>query len=419
MNDANQSSASPQLASTRRTRCCIVGAGPAGAMLGLLLARSGVDVVLLESHRDFDRDFRGDTVHPSTLEILDQLGLSERIHALPHGKVDVLRMQTPGGTVDMVDLRRLRTKFPYIMMLPQTLLLELLTAEASRYPNFELILGANVQRLLEADRVTRGVAYRDADNRWHEVHADLTVAADGRFSKIRHLAGIEPRRTAPPMDVMWFRLSRRPPDPLDHATFFVGGGRFAVVLERPEQWQVGYVILKGSFAAVREAGVPAVRTALAELVPWLADRVDELQDWQQVSVLNVESSRVDCWHKPGLLLIGDAAHVMSPVGGVGINYAVQDAVETANLLAKSLGQGPVSDRQLAAVQRRRERPVRFIQRVQRLIQDRIAAPAMDAGRPFKLPLPLRVMTSLPVLRQLLPYIIAYGLRRVRISDEIV
>jgi 2-polyprenyl-6-methoxyphenol hydroxylase-like FAD-dependent oxidoreductase len=397
------------------TRVVVVGAGPAGAVLGLLLARGGVPVTLLEAHHDFDRDFRGDTVHPSTLEILDQIGLAERLHQLPHAKIAQLRIHTPAEVVTIADASRLRTRFPYIMMLPQVHLLELLTAEARRYPHFRLVLGANVQRLIEDNGAVRGVAYRDADDHWQEVRADLTVAADGRFSKVRHLAGIEPESTAAPMDVVWFRLPRRADDPAESGAIFVGGGRFAVVLQRPEEWQIGYVILKGSFGAVRAAGLPALRAALTEVLPWLGDRVGGLQDWRQVSVLNVESSRVRRWYRPGLLLIGDAAHVMSPVGGVGINYAVQDAVEAANLLVPKLRRGPVTAGDLAAVQRRREWPVRFIQAVQRLLQSRLVAAGLKDGQTFRLPWFLRLLTRLPLLRNLPARIIGFGLRRVRVE----
>ena len=314
-------------------------------MLGLLLARAGVSVVLLESHHDFDREFRGDTVHPSTLEILDQLGLAERLHALPHSKVPALQIHTPEGIVRVVDFEHLRTKFPYILMLPQALLLELLTNEAKRYPSFELVLGANVQRLIREGGVVRGVAYRDAEGRWHEVRAVLTVAADGRFSKLRHLAGIEMQKTAPPMDVVWFRLpTRLRPTPPIAPRFTSAGAALPLSLTCTDHWKIGYVILKGSFSTLRNEGLPALGRALAEVVPWLADRVGQLQDWQQVAVLNVESSLAPCWHQPGLLLIGDAAHVMSPVGGLGINYAVQDAVETANLLTAKLRAGAFSER---------------------------------------------------------------------------
>ncbi|MGC3969789.1 MAG: FAD-dependent oxidoreductase [Pirellulales bacterium] len=361
----NDSSTSTEVASVTKTGCAIVGAGPAGTILALLMARAGVRVTLLESHADFARDFRGDTIHPSTLELLDQLGLAERLHELPHGRLDAAHVVTPSGILKLADLHRLPTKFPYVMTLPQEKLLELLISAARAYEPFELVLQANVQRLVEEAGAVRGVRYRGSDNQWHEVRADLVVAADGRFSKLRKLAGIEPVGTAPPMDVVWFRLPKRPGDGKHDAELCIAGGRFAVLLDRADEWQVGYVILKGSFAAVREAGIDALRQGLVQVVPWLADRVAELHDWKQTAVLNVESSRVPVWHKPGLLLIGDAAHAMSPVGGVGINVAIQDAIATANLLTAPFLQGPPTEAQLAAVQKLREPAVKIVQRFQR------------------------------------------------------
>jgi 2-polyprenyl-6-methoxyphenol hydroxylase-like FAD-dependent oxidoreductase len=404
------------LASVHDTRCCVVGAGPAGAVLALLLARGGVPVTLLEGHADFARDFRGDTVHPPTLELLAQLGLSDRLHALPHGKVREMRLRTKTRTFTLGDLRRLNTSFPYVLVVPQAQLLELLTEEVKKYPHFRLVMSANVQRLVEADGAVRGVRYRDADGRWHEVRAGLTVAADGRFSKIRHLAGIEPVRTAPPMDVVWFRLPKRSGDPVEGVELCVGRGRFVVAIEGQTEWQIGYAILKGTFAAVKAAGVASLRDGLTDVLPWLADRVDLLGDWQQVAVLNVESSRVRRWHKPGLLLIGDAAHAMSPVAGVGINVAVQDAVAAANLLTEPLRRGAVSDRDLAAVQRRREFAVKVVQRVQRVIQDRIAAPGLDARHEFRPPWFLRLITAVPGLRNIPARVLAFGPRRERLRD---
>ncbi|HEY7422813.1 MAG TPA: FAD-dependent oxidoreductase [Gemmataceae bacterium] len=404
------------LASEQQTRCCVVGAGPAGAVLGLLLARGGVPVTLLEAHPDFDRDFRGDTVHPPTLELLAQLGLADRLHALPHSKVRVLQLRTKTRTFTLANLGRLRIPFPYVMILPQAKLLQLLTDEARRFPHFRLVMRANVQRLVEADGAVRGVCYRDPENNWHEVRADLTVAADGRFSKVRHLAGIEPVKSAPPMDVVWFRLPRKPADAAESAALYTGGGRFAVVLDRGEEWQVGYVILKGSFAAVKAAGVGALRQGLADLIPWLADRVEQLHGWEQVAVLNVESSRVERWHKPGLLLIGDAAHVMSPVAGVGINVAIQDAVAAANLLTGPLRRGTVTEADLAAVQKEREYAVKVVQRIQQVIQDRIAAPGLDVGHEFRPPWWLRLITSVPGLRNLPARLLAFGPNRVRLRD---
>jgi 2-polyprenyl-6-methoxyphenol hydroxylase-like FAD-dependent oxidoreductase len=396
------------------TTCCIVGGGPGGMMLAYLLARRDVPVMLLEAHTDFDRDFRGDTIHPSTLELLDQLGLADRLLQIPHSEIRRLTFTTPDGPIDLVDLSHLQTRFPFVAIMPQVRFLEFLVAEAQRLPSFRLVLGANVQRLVEEEGVVRGVRYRDHENRWHEVRALLTVAADGRFSRIRHLLRLEPIATSPSMDVLWFRLPRRPSDPVEGGGF-LGRGHLLVLLRRPDDWQIAYVIPKGGYQELRAAGLEALRRSAAALVPWLADRVDLLQDWHQMSLLSVESSRLRRWHRPGVLLIGDAAHVMSPVGGVGINYAIQDAVVAANVLAEPLRAGRLRLRDLAEVQRQREWPVHIIQALQGQLQQRLIARALHAGRRFQLPLPLRVLLHLPWLRDLPARLLAYGPRRVRLE----
>jgi len=405
-----------RVADVSKCDCCVVGGGPAGVMLSLLLARQGVRTFLLESHKDFDRDFRGDTIHPSTLEVLDQLGLAKRLHELPHGKLRALKVHTPAGVTSLVDLHRLKTPFPYIMMLPQSRFLDFLATEARRYHDFQLVLGANVQRLVEEGQRVVGVRYRGDDSQWHEVRAPLVVGCDGRFSKLRSLAGLEAEKTSPPMDVVWLRLTKRPTDPVDEGEFYIHGGHLVVILNRDDHVQIGYVILKGGFPQMRAAGIETLQKSLAAAVPWLADRVGELHDWKLVSVLSVESSRLPRWYREGLLLIGDAAHVMTPVGGVGINYAIQDAVETSNLLGAKLKQGQVSLADLAAVQQARERPTRIIQAFQRFMQQQIVAHALDANKPFQFPLAMRLITSLPIVRDLPARMVAFGPRRVRIQE---
>ncbi len=409
-------SPSESVEDVQQTTCCVVGGGPAGVMLSLLLARQGIPTTLLEAHKDFERDFRGDTIHPSTLDILDQLGLAERLLAIPHGKMRTLKIVTRQGSLVMGDLSRLKCRYPYVAMLPQARFLEFLVDEAEKHSSFQRVMGANVQRIVEENGTIRGVRYRGPDDVWHEVRAVLTVAADGRFSKIRSLAGFEPVRTAPPMDVVWFRLPRLPGDSQDDGTIYIHGGHLAVMLERPDEWQVGYVILKGSLQQVHLAGLETLRQSLQEIVPWLGDRVNHLHDWKQTTVLSVESSRLTQWYKPGLLLIGDAAHVMSPVLGVGINYAVQDAVEAANLLAEPLRRGHIEVSDLAAVQKQRQFPVRFIQAFQRIIQNRIAAPALKADQPFRIPLLFRLLLRLPFFKDFPAKMVAYGIRPVRVKE---
>jgi 2-polyprenyl-6-methoxyphenol hydroxylase-like FAD-dependent oxidoreductase len=403
------------VADTYQTSCCIVGGGPAGMVLALLLARKGVPVTLLEAHHDFDRDFRGDTIHPATLEALDQLELADRLLQLPHGKLEAMQFSSNGKVTTLARFHRLKTRFPYIMILPQAKFLAFLAEEARRYPAFRLELGASVQRLVQEDGVTRGVRYRGVDDAWHEVRALLTVGADGRFSKVRSLCGAVPVKASPPMDVLWFRLPRRPGDPRDQITFYIGGGLFIFFLDRGNEWQVGYALTKGKFAETKAAGLDSLRTNLIRQVPWVAERAESLQDWKQIVVLSVESSRVPTWHQAGLLLIGDAAHVMSPVGGVGINYAIQDAIEAANVLATPLQTGQVTQAQLAEIQKRREPAVKSIQKFQGFVQDRVVKTALDKDRSFQLPWVARIVLKIPMLRDLPARLIAFGTRRARIQ----
>ncbi|MBA2450373.1 MAG: FAD-dependent oxidoreductase, partial [Chloroflexi bacterium] len=378
--------------------------------LALLLARRDIPVTLLEEHQDFERDFRGDTIHPSTMELMDQLGLADRLLELPHTKLHTFGLQTPQGSVTIADLRRLKTRFPYITFMPQARFLEFITAEARREPSFRLVMGAGVQGLVVENGVVRGVRYRGRDG-WHEIRAPLTVGADGRFSRVRRLAGFEPIGTAPPMDVLWFRLPRRPDEP-HGAVGRIANGHFMAMLDRGEQWQIAYAIPKGSYRELREAGITALRSSVAGVAPELADRVAQLEDWKDVSLLSVESSRVPRWYRPGLLLIGDAAHVMSPVGGVGINYAIQDAVVAANVLSGPLLSGRLHLRDMAEVQRQRAWPTRVIQAIQGFLQRRVVATALDPNATFAPPAFLR----LPLLRDLPARLIAFGVRPVRLEQ---
>jgi 2-polyprenyl-6-methoxyphenol hydroxylase-like FAD-dependent oxidoreductase len=398
--------------------CCIVGGGPAGAMLGLLLARRGVRVTLLEMHKDFDREFRGDTIHPSTMEILDQIGLAERVLELPHTKISGPTLQFANGAITPFDLGRLKTKFPYILMVPQSRFLEFLTAEAAKYPEFRLVMHANVNHLIEEEGVVRGVRCGTLDGT-QDVRAALTVGADGRFSQVRRLAGFEPVKTSPPMDVLWFRLPKLPGEPALSGGAFggIGGGRIFILLEREDYWQGGFVFPKGHYQELRAKGVEAIRAQIGEIAPRFAKHAEALTDWGQLTLLSVESSRCPVWHKPGLLLIGDAAHVMSPVGGVGINYAIQDAVVAANVLSGPLKAENVTGADLAEVQRQREWPTKVIQAMQSFMQRRLIARVLQSQKVGDIPWQLRLLTKIPVIRDLPPRMIAFGPKRVRVAGE--
>jgi len=409
-----------EILDVQQTTCCIVGGGPAGAVLALILARQGIPVMLLEAHKDFDRDFRGDTIHPSIMEIMEELGLASRLLQMRHSKVHTLTIQTSEESVQFADLRRLKTKYPYIMMLPQVDFLEFIIEEAKGYPNFQLVTGANVQELIEENGIVRGVRYRGHGG-WHEVEAQLVVGADGRHSRLRQLAGFQPVETSPPMDVLWFRLPRKPED-AEGFNGRIGRGHILVMLERAsrtlrersDEWQIGYVIPKGGYQQLRIAGLEALRHTIVEVVPELSERVELLNDWSRIAFLSVESSRLPRWYRPGLLLIGDAAHVMSPVGGVGINYAIQDAVVAANVLSDPLKAGNVRVSDLAKVQRRRELPTKIIQAFQSLVQQQILVRALNSEQSFKLPIFLR----LPILRDLPARLIAFGVWPVHLKKQL-
>ena len=400
-----------EIREVQQTTCVIVGGGPAGAVLSFMLARKGIDVMLLESHHDFDRDFRGDTLHPSILEVMDELGLADRLLQLPHTKLSLVAPPAAAGPRLQFDLHDLKTKFPYIAFMPQTRFLEFITSEAQRFPSFHLVMGARVEELLEEDGQVRGVRYRAHDG-WHEVRSLLVVGTDGRFSRMRKLAGFEPIASSPPMDVLWLRLSRRPDDPHGVIARF-GGGRALIFLERQDHWQLGYLIGKGTYQQVHAAGLEALRQGIAETAPEFANRVAELSDWKQVSMLSVEANRLPRWYRPGLLLLGDAAHVMSPAGGNGINYAIMDAVAAANILTAPLQAGQVTVADLARVQHRRELPTRVIQAIVNLMQDRLLKAALDPNGSFTFP----SFLGWPLVRKLPPLLFGFGIRPEHVQQE--
>jgi 2-polyprenyl-6-methoxyphenol hydroxylase-like FAD-dependent oxidoreductase len=359
-------------------------------------------------------------LHPSTIEMLDRIGLAEGLHQLQHGKLRAMRFVTPQRTWKLVQLDRLKTRFPYIMIAPQARFLEFLHEHAGRYAHFALAFHAHVQGLIEEDGAVKGVRYQDEGGAVHEVRAPLTVAADGRASRMAKLAGFEPERQSPEIDVIWLRLPRKDGDGADEGALYSGEGRFMVVFERESEWQAGYVIAKGGYRQLREVGIAQLQQNVARLVPWLADRVGALDDWKKTHVLTVKADRLPLWHKPGLLFIGDAAHAMSPVGGVGINYAIGDAVEAANVLSEKLREGgPIEDADLAEVQRRREPVVRTIQRVQSVIQQRIVGETLRHQEQFVPPWPLRLLLKTPYLRDIPARMLAFGPRPYRLerADE--
>lgn len=403
---------------SNETTCVVVGGGPAGAVLSLLLARQGIRVTLLEMHSDFDRDFRGDTLHPSVLEIMDEIGLADRLLELRHSKISQLTTPSQNGPVQLADLHVLHTRFPFITMMPQAQFIEFIIQEARCYPNFSLILNANVQELIEEEEIVKGVRYHGHDG-WNELRAILTVGADGRFSKVRKLAGFKAISSSPPMDVLWLRLSKHTDQPGGIMGRF-GSGALLVMLDRVSQWQIGYVIRKGSFKQIQAAGIEAFRHSIAQLAPELAGEVGEIKDWKQVAFLSVSSDWLPRWYKPGLLLIGDAAHVMSPAGGNGINYAIMDAVAAANQLTVPLQRGKLSNSHLASVQRRRKWPTWVVQRLVSGVQELVINRALDPSSAFQLPGIFRipVLRRLPFINTLPAKFIGFGIRREHVRYKV-
>ena len=394
-----------------RTGCCVVGGGPAGLILGLILARAGIRTTVLEKHADFLRDFRGDTVHASTLILLDELGLGEEFAALPPRWVQKLSVQLDSGTYGVADLSRLRGRHQHIALVPQWDFLNVIADASRREPNYELIMEAEATDVVwDGPRIV-GVSYRK-DGQSHRLEADLVVGCDGRSSVIREQAGLRLRTFGVPMDVLWFRLPRVAADPQGVAGR-ISRSNLMIMIDRGDYFQIGFVIRKGSIATLRDEGIEAFRQRLRGVVPWLGDRVELLESFDDIRLLNVVLSRMPIWYREGLLCIGDAAHAMSPVGGVGINLAVQDAVAAGRILAPSLRTGTVSMSRLRAVQWRRWLPTVLTQAFQRLahrvVVETSIADDEAAPRPTTAPAPLRLMQRFPALQAIPGYLIGIGL----------
>jgi 2-polyprenyl-6-methoxyphenol hydroxylase-like FAD-dependent oxidoreductase len=377
-------------------------------MLGFLLARQGVDVFVLEKHADFLRDFRGDTIHPSTLEIMYELGILDEFLKRPHQKVTELGGKVGSETLTIADFTHLPTYCHFLALMPQWDFLNFITEQASRYPTFHLRMQAEVTDLIEVNDTVAGVRAK-TPNGTLEIRAPLTVGADGRHSVVRERAGLKVIDLGAPMDVMWMRLSRRPTDPPQTLGHF-DRGRILFLINREDYWQCAFVIPKGTADEIRHRGLEAFRQEIAALEPFLQGRTEELSDWKQISLLTVTVDRLARWYRPGLLCIGDAAHAMSPIGGVGINLAIQDAVAAANLLGPKLRQNNVAESDLEAVQRRRSFPTRATQRFQILIQNNVIRKILGSDKALSAPWVLKLLQRWPILRRIPARILGLGFR---------
>jgi 2-polyprenyl-6-methoxyphenol hydroxylase-like FAD-dependent oxidoreductase len=405
--DAGTSEQSPER--SMKVRCCIVGGGPAGMMLGYLLGRAGIDVVVLEKHADFFRDFRGDTVHPSTLQVMDELGLIDGFLKLPHQRLQKLDGMFGGTSVRIADLSRVDTKYPFIAFMPQWDFLNFLREAGQRFSSLKVMMNAEAVDLIRQGDQIAGVRVTTPEGML-DIRADLTIACDGRHSIVRERAGLAVEEIGAPMDVLWFRAGRRP-DETENVFARVEPGSMMVTFDRGDYWQCAYVIAKGQYDAVKARGLPALLDDVARMAPILKAGLSDVKGWDDVKLLTVAINRLKRWTLPGLLCIGDAAHAMSPIGGVGVNLAVQDAVATANLLAAKLASGCPSEAELDAVRRRREFPVKMTQRMQVTAQNNIINAALKSGgQPVKVPLVVRLITAVPWLQGITARFVGVGVR---------
>ena len=386
------------------TRCCIAGGGPAGMMLGFLLARAGIDVVVLEKHADFLRDFRGDTVHPSTMQVMHELGLLDAFLDRPHSEVRTLAAQIGDDLITMADFSHLPVAAKFVAFMPQWDFLNFLADEARRYPSFRLLVSTEAAGVLRKSGRVVGITTHDG-----EIRADLVVAADGRHSTLRNAGGFNVREIGAPMDVLWLRLSKSPRDP-GQTLGRIDAGRFFIMLDRNDYWQCAFVIPKGGIDQVHARGLEAFRADIVSLAPHLRDRAHEIATWDDVKLLTVAVNRLETWYQPGLLCIGDAAHAMSPVGGVGINLAIQDAVAAANVLVPKFRQGAVAPDDLRAIQHRRDWPTRMTQRMQVMIQNKVISNVLGSTTTPKPPWQVKMLNWLPILRRVPARVIGMGFR---------
>jgi len=392
-----------------QTHCCLVGGGPAGMMLGYLLGRAGIETLVLEKHADFFRDFRGDTVHPSTLQVMDELGLIDAFLKLPHQKLQKMDGKFGTTTIRVADLSRLNVKYPFIAFMPQWDFLNFLRERGKQFASFKVMMNTNATDLIWSGDTVIGVKADTADGPV-EIRADLTIGCDGRHSVVRERAGLEVEEIGAPMDVLWFRAGRRASE-TESLFARIGTGEMLVTFDRGDYWQCAYVIAKGQYDAVKARGLDAFRSDVIGMAPILASGMSDVKTWDDVKPLTVAINRLKRWTRPGLLCIGDAAHAMSPVGGVGVNLAVQDAVATANLLAEKLASGCPSEQELDAVRRRREFPVKMTQAMQVVVQNNIISVALKPGsQPLRPPLFLRLVSGLPWLQRIAARFIAVGVR---------
>ncbi|WP_128921956.1 FAD-dependent oxidoreductase [Bradyrhizobium nanningense] len=402
---------------TKRVRCCIVGGGPAGMMLGYLLGRAGIEVVVLEKHADFFRDFRGDTVHPSTLQVMDELGLIDGFLKLPHQRLQKMDGLFGGTPVRIADLSRLHTKYRFIAFMPQWDFLNFLREAGRRFASLEVMMSTEAVDLIRRGETIAGVRAKTPDG-LIDIEADLTIACDGRHSTVRQRAGLAVEEIGAPMDVLWFRAGRKA-DETENVFARVEPGKMMITFDRGDYWQCAYVIGKGQYEAVKARGLQALLDDVVRMAPILKAGIADVKSFDDIRLLTVAINRLPRWTRPGLLCIGDAAHAMSPVGGVGVNLAVQDAVATANLLAGKLQHGRPSESELDAVRRRREFPVKMTQRMQVVVQNNIISGALQSGdRPLKVPLIVRLITALPWLQGIPARLLALGVRPEHVHSKV-